>query len=179
MRLWTLGRTGQVVVMPKRTPLPKQLSFSAYELLRTRRVTRRERFFSEMERVVPWERLEAVIEPLYPSTGRVGHPPIGLPVMLRMCCLQQRFGLFDEGLEDAIYDSQAMRGFIGIDLARQSVPDTTTPLRFRRLLEEHHLTAAIFAEINAHFAERGLLLRECRPRNSPDARSFRPRSPAR
>ena len=77
-----------------------------------------------------------------------------------MYCLQQWFGLSDEGLEDAIYDSQAMRGFIGIDLARESVPDATTLLKFRRLLEEHQLTASIFGEINAHLAERGLLLRE-------------------
>jgi transposase, IS5 family len=146
--------------MPKRTQPPKQLSFAAYEFSRKKRVTRRERFLAEMERVVPWERLEAVIEPLYPSAGRVGRQPIGVPRMLRMYCLQQWFGLSDEGLEDAIYDSQAMRGFIGIDLARESVPDATTLLKFRRLLEEHQLTAAIFGEINAHLAERGLLLRE-------------------
>ena len=146
--------------MPKRTQPPKQLSFAAYEFSRKKRVTRRERFLGEMERVVPWDRLEAVIEPLYPSAGRVGRQPIGVPRMLRMYCLQQWFGLSDEGLEDAVYDSQAMRGFIGIDLARESVPDATTLLKFRHLLEEHQLTAAIFAEINAHLAERGLLLRE-------------------
>jgi IS5 family transposase len=80
--------------------------------------------------------------------------------MLRIYCLQQWFGLSDEGLEDAIYDSQAMRGFIGIDLARESVPDATTLLKFRGLLEAHRLTEAIFREINAHLSERGLLLRE-------------------
>jgi IS5 family transposase len=80
--------------------------------------------------------------------------------MLRIYCLQQWFGLSDEGLEDAIYDSQAMRSFIGIDLARESVPDATTLLKFRRLLEAHQLTEAIFREINAHLSERGLLLRE-------------------
>jgi IS5 family transposase len=113
-----------------------------------------------MERVVPWERLRAVIEPLYPSAGRVGRQPIGVPRMLRMYCLQQWFGLSDEGLEDAIYDSQAMREFVGIDLAREAVPDATTLLKFRRLLEANRLTEAIFREINAHLAERGLLLRE-------------------
>ena len=146
--------------MSKHTPPPKQLSFAAYEFSRKKRVTRREKFLAEMERVVPWARLEAVIEPLYPSAGRVGRQPIGVSRMLRMYCLQQWFGLSDEGLEDAIYDSQAMRGFIGIDLARESVPDATTLLKFRRLLEEHQLTASIFGEINAHLAERGLLLRE-------------------
>jgi len=113
-----------------------------------------------MDSVVPWERLEAVIEPLYPSAGRVGRQPIGVPQMLRMYCLQQWFGLSDEGLEDAIYYSQAMRGFIGINLARESVPDATTLLKFRRLLEEHQLTAAVFREINTHLADRGQLLRE-------------------
>jgi IS5 family transposase len=121
---------------------------------------RRERFLGEMEAVVPWARLKALIEPLCPSTGRVGRQPIGVSRMLRMYCLQQWFGLSDEGLEDAIYDSQAMRGFIGIDLARESVPDATTLLKFRRLLEAHQLTEAIFREINAHLSERGLLLRE-------------------
>jgi IS5 family transposase len=136
------------------------MSFASYEFSRKKRVTRREKFLAEMEQVVPWARLEAVIEPLYPSAGRVGRQPIGVPKMLRMYCLQQWFGLSDEGLEDAIYDSQAMRGFVGIDLAREAVPDATTLLKFRRLLEANRLTEAIFREINAHLSERGLLLRE-------------------
>jgi len=146
--------------MSKRTTRPGQLSFAAYEFSQKKRVTRREKFLTEMERVVPWSRLEAVIEPQYPSTGRVGRQPIGISRMLRMYCLQQWFGLADEALEDAIYDSQAMRSFMGIDLGRESVPDATTLLKFRRLLEEHGLTAAIFQEINAHLGEKGLLLRE-------------------
>ena len=123
-------------------------------------MTRREKFLGEMERVVPWVRLEALIEPAYPSSGRVGRQPIGVPRMLRMYFLQQWFGLADEAVEDAIYDSQAMREFVGIDLSRESVPDATTLLKFRRLLEEHKLTAALFEGINTHLAERGLLLRE-------------------
>jgi len=123
-------------------------------------VTRREKFFAEMEQVVPWTQLEGLIEPMYPSSGRVGRQPIGVPRMLRMYFLQQWFGLADEALEDAIYDSQAMREFVGIDLGRESVPDATTLLKFRRLLEEHKLTAKLFEGINAHLAERGLLLRE-------------------
>jgi IS5 family transposase len=145
--------------MPKRSP-QQQMSFASYEFSRKKRVTRRERFLAEMEVVVPWARLQAVIEPLYPSAGRVGRQPIGVPKMLRMYCLQQWFGLSDEALEDAIYDSQAMRGFTGIDLAREAVPDATTLLKFRRLLEANRLTEAIFREINAHLSERGLLLRE-------------------
>ena len=139
---------------------PKQLSFSSYEFAQKKRVTRREKFLAEMEQVVPWARLEALIEPKYPTSGRVGRPPIGVSRMLRMYFLQQWFGLADEALEDAIYDSQSMREFVGIDLARESVPDATTLLKFRRLLEEHSLTAKLFEGINAHLTERGLLLRE-------------------
>ena len=127
---------------------------------RKTRVTRRERFLSEMERVVPWARLEAVIEPHYPSSGRVGRPPIGVARMLRMYFLQQWFGLADEALEDALYDIESMRRFVGIDLEHETVPDATTVLKFRRLLERHQLTAGLFAAINAHLVERGLLLRE-------------------
>ena len=146
--------------MKHRPPPSKQLSFASYEFAQKKRVTRREKFLAEMERVVPWARLEALIEPKYPTGGRVGRQPIGVARMLRMYFLQQWFGLADEALEDAIYDSQSMREFVGIDLARESVPDATTLLKFRRLLEEHGLTAQLFEGINAHLAERGLLLRE-------------------
>ena len=145
---------------PKQPEYLKQLSFASYEFSQKRRVTRREKFLGEMEQVVPWARLQALIEPLYPASGRVGRPPIGVPRMLRMYFLQQWFGLADEALEDAIYDSHAMRDFLGIDLGRQSVPDATTLLKFRRLLEQHQLTAQLFEQINAHLSERGLLLRE-------------------
>jgi len=137
-----------------------QLSFASYEYAQKKRVTRREKFLGEMEQVVPWARLVALIEPKYPTDGRVGRQPIGVPRMLRMYFLQQWFGLADEAVEDAIYDSQAMREFVGIDLARESVPDATTLLKFRRLLEDHKLTAQLFEGINGHLAERGLLLRE-------------------
>jgi IS5 family transposase len=123
-------------------------------------MTRRERFLAEIERVVPGERLEAVIEPLYPSAGRVVRQPMGVLRRLRMYCPQQWFGLSDEGLEDAVDDSQGIRVFIGIDFPRESVPDTTTLLKFHCQLEEHQLTASIFGEIDAHLAERGLLLSE-------------------
>lgn len=121
--------------------------------------TRREKFLGEMERIVPWPRLIAVIEPLYPKSGRVGRQPIGVPRMLRMYCLQQWYGLADEALEDALYDSQALRDFVGIDLSREPVPDATTLLKFRRLLQDNDLTRALFDEINAHLAEQGLLVR--------------------
>ncbi len=103
--------------------------------------------------------LIAVIEPLYPTSGRVGRQPMGVSKMLRMYLLQQWYGLADEALEDAIYDSQALRDFVGIDLSRESVPDATTLLKFRRLLLAGDLTKAMFEEINAHLAQQGLLMR--------------------
>ena len=136
-----------------------QRSFASAEFALKKKRTRREVFLAEMDRVVPWLRLEAVIEPLYPKSGRVGRPPIGVSRMLRMYCLQQWYGLADEALEDALYDSQALRDFVGIDLSRESVPDATTLLKFRRLMVENQLTRALFDEINAHLAERGLLMR--------------------
>src|SRR5690348_664619 len=127
---------------------PKQLSFASYAFAQKERVTRREKFLAEMEQVVPWARLKALIEPMYPSASRVGRQPVGVARMLRMYCLQQWFSLSDEAVEDAIYDSQSMRDFVGIDLARESVPDATTLLKFRRLLEKHGLTKRLFDEIN-------------------------------
>jgi transposase, IS5 family len=138
----------------------RQLSFGSLEYANKKRQTRREKFLGEMEQAVPWARLIALIEPHYPREGRVGRPPIGVARLLRMYFLQQWYSLSDEGLEDAIYDSSAMREFVGIDLSREAVPDATTLLKFRRLLEQHQLTKAIFAQINAHLSERGLLMRE-------------------
>jgi IS5 family transposase len=137
----------------------KQRSFASAEFAMKKKLTRREKFLAEMEKVVPWPRLIAAIEPHYPTSGRVGRQPIGAERMLRMYCLQQWYGLADEALEDALYDSQSMRDFAGIDLSRESVPDATTLLKFRRLLEDNKLTVALFAEINKYLAERKLLMR--------------------
>jgi IS5 family transposase len=136
-----------------------QRSFASAEHAMKKKQTRREKFLGEMERIVPWARLMAVVEPLYPTSGRVGRQPTGLAKMLRMYCLQQWYGLADEALEDALYDSQALRDFVGIDLSRESVPDATTLLKFRRLLNDNNLTKALFDEINAHLGEKGLLMR--------------------
>jgi len=136
-----------------------QRSFASAEYAMKKKRTRREKFLAEMERIVPWSRLTAVIEPLYPKSGRVGRPPIGVPKMLRMYCVQQWYSLADEALEDALYDSQALRDFVGIDLSRESVPDATTLLKFRRLLQDNDLTRALFDEINAHLTYQGLLMR--------------------
>lgn len=137
-----------------------QKSFSDLEYAAKKKVTRRDRFLAEIDAVTPWKGLAAEIEPYYPRGEGRGRPPIGLERMLRMYIAQQCFGLSDEGIEDAIYDSQAIRAFVGIDLARESAPDATTLLKFRRLLEEHQLTARIFAAINTLLAVKGLILKE-------------------
>ena len=147
------------VIETEATPTMSQRSFASAEFALKKKRTRREKFLAEMERVVPWARLIAVIEPLYPTSGRVGRQPMGVPKMLRMYLLQHWYGLADEALEDAIYDSQALRDFVGIDLSRESVPDATTLLKFRRLLEAGELTKKMFDEINTHLHQQGLLMR--------------------
>jgi transposase, IS5 family len=136
-----------------------QPGFSEFEFAGKRKITRREKFLAEMENVVPWDKLLVEIRPHYPD-GKRGRPPIGLERMLRLYFLQQWYALADEALEDAVYDSQAMRGFLGINLAYDPVPDATTLLKFRHLLEKNDLCATLFETINAHLAEQGLLMRE-------------------
>jgi IS5 family transposase len=136
-----------------------QGSFSQAEYAGKKKQTRRDKFLAEMERVVPWTRLVDRLRPFYPK-GERGRPPIGLERMLRLYFLQQWYGLADEALEDALYDSQALRGFAGIELNRDPVPDATTVLHFRHWLEQHKLTEALFAEVSALLAERGLLMRQ-------------------
>lgn len=140
----------------------KQISFAQAEHQNKKKVTRRERFLAQMEAMLPWHQLIDALSPAYfpNAAGKRGRPPIGLERMLRIYFLQQWYALADEALEDAIYDSQAMRDFVGIDLAIESVPDATTLLRFRHLLEKHALTQRICQEINAHLAEKGLFMRE-------------------
>lgn len=137
---------------------PSQVSFAQAEYDKKKKRTRREIFLEKMERVVPWARLMEVIEPHYPKAGRRGRPPIGLERMLRMYFVQQWYGLADEAVEDAIYDSQALRNFMGIDLSRESVPDATTLMGFRHLLEANDLAQALLVEVNAMLIERGLLM---------------------
>jgi transposase, IS5 family len=136
-----------------------QPSFAQAEFARKKKVTRREKFLAEMEQIVPWTRLVALIEPHYPK-GERGRPPSGLERMLRIYFLQQWYTLADEALEDALYDSQALRNFAGIDLSAEAVPDATTLLKFRRLLERHDLTRGLLAEVNAHLSERHLFMKE-------------------
>jgi IS5 family transposase len=139
--------------------MQRQGSFSQAEYAGKKKRTRRDKFLAEMELVVPWARLVARLRPLYPN-GERGRPPIGLERMLRIYFLQQWYGLADEALEDALYDSQALRGFAGIELTRDPVPDATTLLKFRHWLERHDLTKALFEDIAAMLEERGLLMRQ-------------------
>jgi IS5 family transposase len=135
-----------------------QPSFAHAEFATKNKTTRREKFLARMEAVIPWPQLLAVIEPFYPK-GQRGRPPIGLERMLRVYFLQQWYGLADEALEDALYDSQALQSFARIDLSAEGVPDATTLLNFRHLLETHDLCKALFTAINADLTARGLLLR--------------------
>lgn len=136
-----------------------QTSFTHAEFAAKRKTTRREKFLARMEEVIPWKQLLAVIEPHYPK-GQRGRPPVGLERMLRAYFLQQWYGLADEALEDALYDSQALQQFARIDLSAEGVPDATTLLNFRHLLETHDLCKGLFSAINADLSARGLLLRE-------------------
>jgi IS5 family transposase len=112
-----------------------------------------------MDVVVPWVRLMALIEPYYPKGGS-GRKPMPLERMLRIHFLQQWFGYSDPGMEEALYEIPLLRQFVGIDLGRDFVPDETTILKFRRLLERHALAQAIFAEVQSVLREKGLLLQE-------------------
>jgi len=136
-----------------------QPSFAQAEFATKKKITRREKFLARMETLLPWTQLLAVIAPFYPK-GERGRPPVGLERMLRVYFLQQWYGLADEALEDALYDSQALQGFARIDLQAEGVPDATTLLKFRRLLETHDLCKGLFTAINADLTARGLLLRE-------------------
>ena len=117
--------------------------------------TKRALFLEEMEQVVPWAKLCGLIEPHYP-TGSNGRPPVGVERMLRIYFLQQWFNLSDPAVEEALYDSAVMRGFVGIDLGREPVPDETTVCKFRHLLEEHQLGGQMLEAVNLHLQSRGV-----------------------
>ena len=121
-----------------------------------RKPTRRERFLNEMEQIIPWRDLCKVIKPFYPKPQGAGRPPVGLERMLRIHLLQHWFNLSDPAVEEALYDSRAMRRFVGIDLGREPVPDETTVCNFRHLLEAHNLGDRLFALIGDYLQENGL-----------------------
>lgn len=136
----------------------KQRTFASAAWSAKGKVTRRERFLAEMNAVIPWVRLLALIEPHYPKAG-AGRQPHPMERMLRIYCMQNWFNLSDPQAEDSLYDIESMRRFAGIELAEDDIPDESTILRFRHLLEEHQLTERIFAEVRSLLEERRLLLK--------------------
>lgn len=137
-----------------------QLSFASLDFAAKKKRTKRDVFLAEMAKAVPWARLEALIEPHYPKMGpKGGRRPFPLTVMLRVYCLQQWYNLSDPGAEEALYDIQSMRAFCGLELGRDAIPDETTILNFRHLLERHGLTKAIFTAVAEYLAAKGEMLR--------------------
>ena len=136
-----------------------QLTFASLAYRSKKKTTRREHFLNEMEQVVPWVELTRIVEPYYPEAGN-GRPPIGIERMLRTYFMQQWFNLSDPGMEDALYDIESMRAFAGIELGKDPVPDESTILRFRHLLEQHEVTKQLFAEVTEQLQKKGLMVKE-------------------
>jgi len=134
----------------KQQTLASQSSFEKYG-----RKSRRELFLDEMELVVPWAELEALAEPYYAKAGN-GRRPVGLSIMLRTYFVQQWFDLSDPGVEELLYESAAVRRFVGVDLGIAPAPDETSILRFRHLLERHDLGGAMLDAVNLHLEAKGI-----------------------
>jgi IS5 family transposase len=137
----------------------KQPTFASLAFENKKKKTRREKFLDEMEQVVPWGKLLPIIEKHYPKAGK-GRPPLGVEKMLRIYFLQQWYSLSDPAMEDALYDIESMRRFAGVELGQDTVPDETTILHFRHMLEREGLTKAVFAKVAEHLEQSGLLMRE-------------------
>jgi hypothetical protein len=131
--------------------MPKQPAFPSLRDAMKKKVTRREQFLAEMNALVPWGRLLALLEPHYPKGGRT---PMPLETMLRIYFLQNWYALSDPMAEGTLYDSDAMRRFAGIELGDDRIPGETTILNFCHLLERHGLTETIFAELRAHLTDK-------------------------
>jgi IS5 family transposase len=138
--------------------MTKQCGFAGLEYSQKKRLTRREEFLNEMEAVIPWSRLIALIEPHYPKSGKQGRQPKGLGIMFRIHCMQNWFSYSDRQMEDALYEVESIRRFAGYGSAMAALPDETTILKFRHLLEKHKLTEQILTEINNGLKEQGLLV---------------------
>jgi IS5 family transposase len=133
----------------------KQQTLGGFE--RYGKTTRRAQFLAEMDRVVPWSELLGVIEPVYPKGSEAGgRPPVPLERMLRIYFLQAWFNLSDPAVEEALYDSMAMRSFAGVDLGQEAVPDETTVCKFRHLLERHKLGKQLFDSVKQHLKTQGI-----------------------
>ena len=133
-----------------------QATFSGAGFDKYRKQTRKERFLDDMEKIIPWAELSAVIEPFYPKPQGAGRRPVGIDRMLRIHFLQHWFNLSDPAAEEALYDSRAMRRFAGIDLGREPAPDETTICKFRHLMERHNLGDRLFGLVNEYLSENGL-----------------------
>jgi IS5 family transposase len=136
----------------------RQTSFSDIEYALRKRTTKRDEFLKSMDEFIPWDEWVSLIEPYYPS-GQRGRPPLGIEKMLRMYLLQCWFSLSDEGLEDAIYDSYAFRSFMRINFVDEQVPDATTLLKFRHLLEKHGIAKMFFQSFNGTLEKCGYMMR--------------------
>jgi IS5 family transposase len=136
-----------------------QPTFAALAFANKKKKTRREKFLEEMDQVVPWTKFVKVIERHYPKAGN-GRPAMGVEKMLRIYFLQQWFNLSDPAMEDALYDIESLRRFAGIELGQDDVPDETTILNFRHLLERHGMTKKLFKKVAGHLEHKGLLMRE-------------------
>ena len=134
-----------------------QQSFSDLEFDHKKKVTRKERFLGEMDQIIPWKTLIKPILKHYPKAGN-GRQPIGLEIMLRIYFMQQWYGLSDPAMEDSLYDIASMRRFAGVDLA--GIPDESTILNFRHLLERHGLTEKLFRKTEKYLTDKGLILSE-------------------
>jgi IS5 family transposase len=137
----------------------KNMSFASLAYENKKKKTRREKFLEEMNQVIPWKELIQIIKTYYPKAGN-GRQPMPLERMLRIYFMQQWYGLSDPAMEDALYDIESMRRFVDIDMEVDVIPDETTILNFRHLLEEHDLTKQVFEKTNKYLSEKGLLLRE-------------------
>lgn len=135
-----------------------QLSFSEAEYIHKKRKTRREKFLEKMDTLIPWKRLEKKIAKHYPKPGN-GRRPYPLSTILRVHCMQLFYNLSDPAMEDALYEIESMRRFAGLSLST-SLPDETTILKFRHLLEKHALGKVILKDVNNYLEKEGLLLRE-------------------
>lgn len=139
----------------------KQLGFGDYEQTTAKKRTKREKFLADMDQVVPWKSLIDLVEPHYPkSCKKGGRPPYPLATMLRIHLMQQWYSLSDPGMEEVLIEVPTMRRFAGIDMISDRIPDETTILAFRHLLEKHHLGEQIFETVKAHLKERGMAMKQ-------------------
>ncbi len=136
----------------------EQMTFATTGFERHSKVTRREKSLREMDLIIPWKRLRQIVKPFYFKGDGVGRRPIELERMLRIYFLQHRFNLSDPGVEEALYDMLSMRAFARIDLGEAGVPDETTVCNFRHLIEKHEPGKTLFAEVNRHLADCGIVV---------------------